>query len=196
MKWRQRSRLTRIRFGDANTKLFHLRANGRRRKNHIPALQGPLGKVYDHKQKAKLILEHFKGTMGTSSQRNFSLNWDYLQLPTFDLDHLEGAFTMEEMKEAVFGLHAEKAPGPEGFIGGFFKKCWHLVKDDLLKAINQLHCLKGDNCKLLNAANIVLLPKKEDADFASDFRPVSLMHSVAKIVCKILANDLPRNFRR
>lgn len=36
---RQRSRLVGIRLGDANTRLFHLRANGRRRKNFIPALQ-------------------------------------------------------------------------------------------------------------------------------------------------------------
>jgi hypothetical protein len=38
IKIRQRSRLTWIRTGDANTKLFHLRATGRRRKNYIPVL--------------------------------------------------------------------------------------------------------------------------------------------------------------
>jgi hypothetical protein len=35
----QRSCLTWIRVGDANTKLFHLRANARRQRNHIPSLQ-------------------------------------------------------------------------------------------------------------------------------------------------------------
>ena len=38
-RWRQKSRLTTIRTSDANTKLFHLRANWRCRKNHIPTLK-------------------------------------------------------------------------------------------------------------------------------------------------------------
>jgi mannosylglycoprotein endo-beta-mannosidase len=36
----------------------------------------------------------------------------------------------------------------------------------------------------------VLLPKKNEPSDAKDFRPVSLMHSVAKILCKLLANHL------
>jgi hypothetical protein len=39
IKLRQRSRLTWIVDGDANTKMFHLRGNSRRRKNFIPALK-------------------------------------------------------------------------------------------------------------------------------------------------------------
>jgi hypothetical protein len=38
LRIRQRSRLTWIKSGDANTKLFHLRVNARRRKNFIPSL--------------------------------------------------------------------------------------------------------------------------------------------------------------
>jgi mannosylglycoprotein endo-beta-mannosidase len=43
---------------------------------------------------------------------------------------------------------------------------------------------------LLNSANVVLLPKKEDAAYPVDFRPISLMHSIAKILTKLLANRL------
>jgi hypothetical protein len=39
IRQRQRSRLTWIHASDANTKLFHLRVNGRRRKNSIPSLR-------------------------------------------------------------------------------------------------------------------------------------------------------------
>lgn len=34
---------------------------------------------------------------------------------------------LEEVKEAVFLLNAESAPGPDGFSGVFFHKCWDRV---------------------------------------------------------------------
>ena len=42
----------------------------------------------------------------------------------------------------------------------------------------------------MNSANIVLLPKKEDALQITDYRPISLIHSFAKIFSKLLANRL------
>ena len=141
-------------------------------------------------QKARILWGHFNNLLGTVGHHKFKLNWEYLQLLSFNLEHLDAIFTIEELKKAVFDLHAEKSPGPDGFIGGSFKKCWGLIKNDLLEAINQFFHLRGNTWKLLNNAFIVLLPKKGNVDRASDFRPISLMHSVAKILCKIMANRL------
>jgi mannosylglycoprotein endo-beta-mannosidase len=40
---------------------------------------------------------------------------------------------------------------------------------------------------LINKANIILLPKKEGAEEITDYRPISLIHAVAKIITKTLA---------
>ena len=56
-----------------------------------------------------------------------------------------------------------------------------------------LHRIWGRNCRnlwLLNSAYITLLPKKSDADLVKDFRPISQVHSFAKLVTKIMANRL------
>ncbi len=84
----------------------------------------------------------------------------------------------------------EKAPGPDGFIGAFFKSAWEIIKEDLLSAVRSFFDLNTLRLKELNSAFICLLPKKEDALGAEHYRPISLIHSFSKIISKILANRL------
>lgn len=188
IKWRQKSRLVGIRAGDATTKLFFIRANGRRQKNHILYLQKDDGVVpSDHSEKAGILLHHFTDLLGSSYHPPLALNWDYLQFPRADLSHLDRPFDLEELQAVVNNMAAKKAPGTDGFIGLFFRKCWHTIKIDLLNALNQLSALDGKTWSLLNSAYIVLIPKKDAAIRPSNFRPISLTHSVAKILGKLLA---------
>jgi hypothetical protein len=46
------------------------------------------------------------------------------------------------------------------------------------------------NFQRLNSAYIIMIPKKEGAEQVKDFRPISLVHSFAKLITKILANRL------
>jgi hypothetical protein len=84
----------------------------------------------------------------------------------------------------------ENAPRPDGFIGAFYSKCWEIVRSELFQAVCQLSQLRGSTFNLLNTTNIVLLPKKDKAEKVGDFRPITLVHSVAKIFSKIPANRL------
>jgi hypothetical protein len=84
----------------------------------------------------------------------------------------------------------EKAPGPDGYIGRFFAHCWDIIKDDIIKAVDQFFMLNQQGFHLLNQALVVLIPKKSDAYRVSDYRPISLMHNIAKLASKLLANRL------
>lgn len=56
-----------------------------------------------------------------------------------------------------------------------------------MNMINAFHSLHHDLFDILNSANIVLIPKKEEGDSITDFRPISLIHAVAKIITKMMA---------
>jgi len=87
-------------------------------------------------------------------------------------------------------MHLDKAPGPDGFTGRFYKSCWSIIKGDVLMALDAIHRGHVFKFRLLNTAYVTLLPKKVDAVEVKDFRPISLIHSFAKLVTKILANQL------
>jgi hypothetical protein len=90
----------------------------------------------------------------------------------------------------IADIAAEKAPGPDGFIGVFLKQSWNSIKVDLLQAINFFYQQHDQHFSFLNSAHVVLLPKKADAKAVTDFRPISLTHSMAKLFSKMLATRL------
>jgi hypothetical protein len=97
--------------------------------------------------------------------------------------------TQAEIKSVIKGMPTEKAPGLDGFIGLFYKKCWAIIKDDLTQAIWSFYTHRTAKLNLINEANIVL-PKNQVAATISEYRPISLINSVAKIITKLIANRL------
>jgi hypothetical protein len=62
------------------------------------------------------------------------------------------------------------------------------MKADFWEAFNSLSRLDSRGFGAVNQAFVTLLPKKDGAEEVRDFRPISLIHGVAKLVAKVLAN--------
>ena len=103
---------------------------------------------------------------------------------------LAGDFTESELRSAINQMPTDKVPGPDGFTGLFFKECCNIIKGDVMNVANAFHQLRTSNLAILNTTNVVLIPKKDGADSVSYFRPISLIHSFAKIIAKVLAMPL------
>ena len=106
-----------------------------------------------------------------------------------DSSVLDRPFMEEEVWEVVKDLARDKAPGPDGFSMAFFKGFWATVKEDLMAAFHEFHA-KGSFTRSINATFLVLIPKKLGAVECKDFRPISLITGVYKIIAKVLANQL------
>jgi hypothetical protein len=122
--------------------------------------------------------------------RVHSINLEELEIPTADLQDLEGMFSEEEIWGVVKNLHPDRAPGPDGFIGGFYQRAWSVIKRDILAGLFKLSVGDGRGFARLNRALITLIPKKPEATEVKDYRPISLVHSFAKMFSKIMANRL------
>jgi hypothetical protein len=141
VKAKQRARIKWLQLGDANTKFFHSRATHRRAKNRIQSLQSKAGIATTPSELEETIFHHLHAILGASVPCTERFDWTQLNLPKPDLSDLDRPFTLEELKRAVLESPADKAPGPDGFSGSFFRASWDTIKNDLLSAVNKFYDL-------------------------------------------------------
>ena len=102
---------------------------------------------------------------------------------------LNKPYTREEVKNAMFNIGDLKAAGPDGLHVVFYKKFWHIIGEDLidevLLAVNSRKIPDG-----WNNTTIVLIPKIDNPEVITQFRPISLCNVVYKVISKLLANRL------
>eukprot|EP00253_Pinus_taeda_P027310 PITA_27310 len=97
--------------------------------------------------------------------------------------------TEEEVCDVLKEMQKGKAPGPDGFNVYFFKVCWNIVKQDILKVVEDSR-LNTTMLKALNASSISLIPKQDLAQTPDKYRPIALCNVVYKIISKVVANRL------
>ncbi|GJZ26721.1 RNA-directed DNA polymerase, eukaryota [Tanacetum coccineum] len=115
----------------------------------------------------------------------------FRRLSLMDANSLEATITMDELKEAVWGCAGCKAPGPDGFNFNFIKNYWETLKFDFWNCVKYFEST-GNIANGCNPSFIVLIPKKGDPLGFSDYRPISLIGCVYKVISKILANRLSK----
>ena len=95
------------------------------------------------------------------------------------------------MINALNDLNGDKALGPDGYMVAFWQSNWGTVKGDVLKLFKDFF-KTGKFVRSLNTTFIVLVPKKFEAEDLKDFRPISLVNSLYKLISKVLANRLKK----
>jgi mannosylglycoprotein endo-beta-mannosidase len=129
--------------GDANTRFFHLVANGKHRKQHVFKLENDQGVVVGDDCLKSHITNNYKNLFGTPGASGTSLMEDQIldipQVTQEENDILIGPFTESEVRAAVFQMEHNKAPDPDGFPTEFYQVFWGIIKDDLLRLFSDLH---------------------------------------------------------
>nr|GEX94763.1 nucleotide-binding alpha-beta plait domain-containing protein [Tanacetum cinerariifolium] len=102
---------------------------------------------------------------------------------------LECIVTKEEVKQAVWDCGCDKSPGPDGFSFSFFCHFWSTIKADMFKAVDFFFTY-GEIPIGCNSNFIALISKTLDANMVKDFRPISLIGGLYKVIAKVLTNRL------
>ena len=119
---------------------------------------------------------------------------DGLPFATLSLEEansLELPFREDGVFIALNEMDGDITPGSDGFFLAFWQDSWHFVKDEIMEMFREFHA-NETSIRSLNATFLVLIPKKGDAEDLMDFRPISLLGSLYKILAKVLANRLKK----
>ncbi|XP_019465331.1 PREDICTED: uncharacterized protein LOC109363522 [Lupinus angustifolius] len=108
-----------------------------------------------------------------------------------DDNHLIVQFKEDEIKEAVWSCEGEKSPGPDGYNFTFIKKIWDCVKNDVFAMVDDFF-ISGNLAKGCISSFIVLIPKTGSPLGLGDYRPISLVGCIYKIISKLLTGRIKK----
>jgi hypothetical protein len=186
----QRSKAKWLKEGDANSSYFHACVKGRKVANGIVALKSGEVWIENPDSIKEEICSYFENHFSEETWKRPTM--DGIVFPCLSVEegeYLERPFGELEVKDAIDPSHRNKSPGPDGFNFEFFGGCWEVVKEDLKSMFHEFH-VNAILPKGLLAYFITLIPKVTNPHSIYEFRPISLLGSLYKIVAKVLASRL------
>ncbi|GKV44689.1 hypothetical protein SLEP1_g51849 [Rubroshorea leprosula] len=189
-RMQQKSRKVWLANGDANTKFFHNCVKGRRKRNEMSSIQINGNQIVEPNRMKEEIASFFEKMFTEEWRERPTLEGvQFNQISMEQNVSLIAPFSESEIKAAIWECECSKAPGPDGFNFGFVKSEWDTIKEEVIEFIHEFQ----KNSKLvkgLNTSFIVLIPKVVSPQKIEDYRPISLLGAMYKILAKLLANRL------
>jgi hypothetical protein len=103
-------------------------ANGKHRKQHIYRLEDDQGVVVSVDHLKRHVTNYYKNLFRTPEQADIALMEDQIsdipQVSPEEIESLIADFVEYEVREAIFQMEHNKAPGPDGFPAEFYQVFW------------------------------------------------------------------------
>ena len=156
----QKSRLTWLKEGDFKTSFFHNTVNWFRRVNGIRGVNVNDTWVEDQLRLKQEVKNFFEQRYIEHGGPRMSLEEvPFKQIDSEDNEMLcANFFFQEKIRCAVWECNDNKCPGLDAQNFNFIKGCWQVIKEDILKVVNEFHH-NGTLPRGVNATFVSLIPK-------------------------------------
>ena len=175
----QRAKIHWLVIGDGNNKMFHRAAKVREIRNSIREIKRDDGYIADNQEDTKQeAVDYFSKFMShtppdytgiSTKELKYLLNYDCSEE---DMSMFTGEVYAETIRKVLFGMAADKSLGPDGASSEFFRATWTITGGNFVQAVQSFFD-KGFLPKGINSTILNLIPKKDDAIFMKDYRPIS-----------------------
>ncbi|GAU39043.1 hypothetical protein TSUD_59990 [Trifolium subterraneum] len=171
----------------------HLVITGRRRGNAITVIQADGVILEGVNPIRQAVFLHFTSHFKVINVEKPGVdNLQFKRLNQLESSSLITPFSEEEVKSTVWDCDSFKSPGPDGVNFGFIKDFWAEIRGDVMRFISEFH--RNDKMtKGIKSTFIALIPKFDSPQRFNDFRPISLVGILYKILAKILDGILIAN---
>ncbi|GAB2266969.1 hypothetical protein Dimus_037926 [Dionaea muscipula] len=178
---------------DKSTAYFHALIRKQAIKNQIVSITKADGTCTSSVQEmGEEFINFYQQLLGSYTPINHE-EWNHVamgaKVSSEDQTSLCLPITDPEIKSALWSIGENKAPGPDGYSAGFFKKSWPIIGDDLCTAVKEFFA-SGQLLKQMNHALLVLIPKHANANRVEEFRPIACCNVLYNIISKILTNRI------
>ncbi|GAU26994.1 hypothetical protein TSUD_290460 [Trifolium subterraneum] len=188
--WKQRAKMHWLQEGDMNTRFFHMSATVRGKKKVTKLIADNGTEAHTQEELCEVAKSYFD-TLFKPRDGDHDPVLNLIQPRVTDDDNfiLTAPITKVEIQQALFQMHPDKSPGPDGFNPAFYQRFWEQCSDDIFSAASTW-LERGYFPTSLNETNICLIPKCDNPTSMKDLRPISLCNVLYKMISKVLANRL------
>lgn len=87
--------------------------------------------------------------------------------------------------------NGDKAPNPDSFHMKFYQEFWEVIKVEVMAVFHDFHS-SGSFIQSINSTFLEIIPKIVGANNIKDFRLISLVESLYKLIANVLARRMSK----
>ncbi|GKD11164.1 hypothetical protein Tco_1190849, partial [Tanacetum coccineum] len=135
---KQKAKVNWMKNGDKNTAFFYSFLKARKNRNIVESIYDERGNRFEGDKVTDQFVKHFEDFLGTSFLVD-PINADIFTntLSMTEAEYMVRDVSQDEIKNALFDIDGDKAPGPDGFSSEFFKKAYDVIGKDFSSAVKE-----------------------------------------------------------